>query len=266
MKNLISEKMKKIIYYLSVVITISLFASCASKEKIVQYQNIENLPANTLSKFHTTLEPDDLLMIIVSAQDPIAAQPFNLVTNFSVNPNNQSGGSQAQQQLYLVDNKGFIDFPVIGKVEVAGKTREQVVSLLEKEISKYISKPIINLRIMNYQVTVQGEVVRPGVHTINSERISLPEALTLSGDVTIYGNRKNILIIREENGSRSTHRVDITKSDFLDSPFYYLKQNDIVYVEPNKVKMNSSAVGPNVSTMISVVSLLITILALAIKK
>src|SRR5690606_15339319 len=165
-------------------------------------------------------------------------------------------------QLYLVDSDGYIDFPVIGRIKIGGKTKEEVSAQLYTEVSKGIINPVINLRIMNFNVTVLGEVRKPGVHKINSERITLPEALSLSGDLTNYGKRNNVLITREENGKINTHRVDLTRSDFINSDFYYLKQNDVVYVEPNGTKANSSAVGPSVSIYITAISLLLTAAAL----
>lgn len=238
-----------------------LMASCASREQIAYYQNVDQ--TEFLNKtFVTKIHPDDLLMIIVSAQNPMAVQQFNLTTNLSVDPSNQAGGGQVQQQLYLVDQKGNIDFPVLGKVLVGNKTKEQIVNELTEKISKEVKNPIVNLRIMNYKVTVQGEVKMPGTHKINSERITLPEALSLSGDLTTYGKRDNILVIREDNGELKSHRVDITKADFINSDFYYLKQNDIIYVEPNKVAVNSSAVGPNISIYLSAISLLLTTVAI----
>lgn len=251
--------MKKII--IPVILTGLLITSCASREKIAYYQNIDQTEIVN-KKFETKIKNDDLLMIIVSAQDPVAVQPFNLMSNLTVDPTNQAGGGQRQQQLYLVDDNGFIDFPTLGKIEVANKTKAQIISELQNKISKYVINPIINLRIMNYKVTVQGEVKKPGTHTINSERITLMEAIALSGDLTNYGKRDNILVLREENGEIKSHRVDLTKADFINSDFYYLKQNDVVYVEPNKVAVNSSAVGPNVSIYMTAISLLLTTTAL----
>ena len=242
-------------------LAIALMTSCVPRERIVYYQDIETNNI-TLEQFQTIVKPDDLLMIIVSAQDPEAAAPYNLMTDLTVRPNNQSGGAQRQQQLYLVDEDGFVDFPVLGKVKMGGKSKDEIVENLKTLISKDIKNPIINLRIMNFKVTVQGEVTRPGVHTIASERITLPEALTLSGDITVYGKRNNILITREEDNTIKTYRVDLTQSNFINSEFYYLKQNDIIYVEPNKTRINSSAVGPNVSIYMTAVSLLLTTAAL----
>lgn len=251
---------KKIV--ISFVLASALLTSCVSREKVVYYQDIEQNPI-TLNKFETIIKPDDLLMIIVSAEDPEAAEPFNLTTNLSVNPTNQAGGAQRQQQLYLVDKDGNIDFPVIGSINIGNKPKHEVAEMLKTEIAKYITNPIVNLRIMNFKVTVDGEVNRPGVHTIVSERISLPEVLALSGDLTTYGRRDNILITREgADHQLKTYRVDLTKSDFINSDFYYLRQNDLVYVEPNKTRVNSTAVGPNVSIYMTAISLLLTTTAL----
>jgi len=246
---------------LPILITTILLTSCASREKIAYYQNIDNTEIAN-KKFETKIKNDDLLMIIVSAQNPLAVQQFNLTTNLSVDPSNQAGGGQMQQQLYLVDDKGFIDFPVLGKILVGNKTKEEIVQELQTKISREVKNPIVNLRIMNYKVSVQGEVKMPGTHRITSERITLLEAISLSGDLTTYGRRDNIVILREENGEVKSHRIDLTKADFINSDFYYLKQNDVVYVEPNKVAVNSSAVGPNISIYLSAISLLLTTVAI----
>lgn len=226
------------------------------------YQNAEKNTAAGTKQFATTIQPDDLLMIIVSSQDPAASAPYNLMSDLSVRTDQQAGAGRRQQQLYLVDDLGYVDFPVIGRINVGGKTKEQVSAHLYSEISKGIIDPVINVRIMNFKVTVLGEVRKPGVHKINSERITLPEALSLSGDLTTYGKRNNIVVTREENGKVSTHRIDLTKVDFINSEFYYLKQNDVVYVEPNSTKVKSSGVGANVSIYITVASLLLTTTAL----
>lgn len=244
----------------------SILFSCAPREKIIYYDNATTDISNEIQKINTKIQPDDLLMIIVSSLEPELAIPFNLNTMSTVTRGNESSIGQTSQQLYLVDGNGNIEFPVIGQINVLNKTKEEVINELQSKISKYINNPIVNLRIMNYKVTVQGEVNNPAVHTVTTERITLAEALSLSGDLTIYGNRKNILIIREENGKRVSERIDLTKTDFINSPFYYLKQNDIVYVEPNKTKVNSSAVGPNASIFISIASLIITIITLIARK
>lgn len=247
--------------------TTFLFTSCVSREKVVYYQNVEDVLTqnNAITNFETYLQPDDLLMIIVSAEDKEAAAPFNLINTMVTNPNNPSGVGSAQQQLYLVDNKGNIEFPVLGTIKISGLTKKEAIDYLTTEINKYIVRPIVNMRIMNFKVTVQGEVNRPGIHTIASERLTLTDAIALSGDMTVYAKRDNVLVIREVEGKRIPYRVDMTKADFIASPYYYLNQNDIVYVEPNKTRINSSAVGPNLTLGLSALSLLVTVIALATK-
>jgi polysaccharide export outer membrane protein len=243
-----------------------LFFSCASKKDVVYYQNIDGLAsAEKSNSYEIKIQPDDLLMIIVSAEDPETAIPFNL-SSISVAPTYSLNAMRGQEviQSYLVRTDGYIDFPVLGKLKLGGLTRSEVMQLLQDKISKYIKNPIINLRLMNFKVSVQGEVTLPGTYTVASERITLIEALTLAKDLTIYGKRDNILIIREIDGVKSYNRVDITKADFINSPFYYLAQNDVVYVEPNKVRINGAAVGANTGVIISITSLMITLITLIV--
>lgn len=262
MKNFIL--IKKIITFLFVI----LLASCASRENLVYYQNIDrtNLKEKTHS-YEIKIQPDDLLMIIVSADDPVIALPFNLVSiSIPIPSTNKLEPAYGEHimQLYLVDASGTIDFPVLGKLKVGGLTRSEVLKTLQDKIAVYIKNPIINLRIMNFKISVQGEVTLPGTYNVISERITLIEALTMAHDLTVYGLRNNILVIREIDGIKSYNRIDITQSDFINSPFYYLAQNDIVYVEPNKNKINGAAVGPNTGVVISLTSLLITLITLII--
>lgn len=244
------------------------FSSCVSRKKISYFQDISSLSESSASGYEPTLKPDDLLLIIVSASNPEAAVPFNLAVTTVMNTNETSSdvvGGQRQFQSYLIDSSGTIQFPVLGAVKVGGLTRTQAMDKLYTEIKKYIKDPIVNMRILNYKVSVLGEVNRPGAINVLTERITLPEALSRAGDLSIYGNRSNILIVREINGKKTHNFIDITKSDFINSPFYYLSQNDLVYVEPNKTRINSSTIGPNTTVIISAVSLLITVVALVIR-
>jgi polysaccharide export outer membrane protein len=240
--------------------------SCASRKDIVYYQGIDGIaPSEKSTSYEIKIQPDDLLMIIVSAEDPEIAMPFNLKSVSMVSPSKQDlVRGQETMQLYLTDANGFIEFPVLGKLKVSGLTRSEVLQLLQQKIGVYIKNPIINLRVMNFKVSVQGEVNLPGTYPVASDRITLIEALTMAKDLTIYGKRNNILVIREIDGVKSYNRVDITKADFVNSPFYYLAQNDVVYVEPNKNKINGAAIGPNTGVIISISSLLITLITLII--
>lgn len=252
---------------ISFLMLLFLFFSCGSKKDVVYYQNIDGMTAQQdPNSYEIKLQPDDLLMILVSADDPEVAIPFNLRT-YSTTNNSRLDITRGQEtvQLYLVDQSGNIEFPVIGKLKVSGLTRTEVLKMLQEKIGKYIKNPIINLRIMNFKISLQGEVNLPGTYPITSERVTLIEALSMAKDLTIYGRRDNILVIREVNGVKSYNRVDITKSDFINSPFYYLSQNDVVYVEPNKTRINSSAVGPNTSVIISAISILVSLSVLIFK-
>lgn len=252
---------RKILLLFAAVLILS---SCASREKVVYFQNISDINKENIIKYEPRLQPDDLLMIIVSASNPEAAAPFNLpiVGVSGTNGSADNANAQLRYQTYLINNDGDIQFPVIGNLKIGGLTRSEALVKLNTELEKYINNPIVNMRILNYKVSVMGEVARPGTFDITTERITLPEAISRAGDMTIYGNRSNVLVIREVDGKKTYNFVDITKSDFINSPFYYLTQNDLVYVEPNKTRINSSAVGPNTSVIISSVSLLITLIAL----
>ena len=254
--------LKKTIPFLLVLLVFS----CKPRKELVYYQNIDGLASSEkLNSYEIKIQPDDLLMIIVSADDRESALPFNLSTiSVPSSMNAMSAQGQETMQSYLVDASGSIDFPVLGKLKVGGLSRSEVMQLLESKISKYIKNPIINLRLMNFKVSVQGEVTMPGTYSVSSDRVTLIEAISMAKDLTIYGKRNNILIIREINGVKSYNRVDITKADFINSPFYYLAQNDVVYVEPNKTRINGAAVGSNTGVIISITSLLITVITLIV--
>lgn len=240
-------------------------SSCASRKDIAYFQNISESENHDTTIYEPRFQPDDLLMIIVSASDAEAAAPFNLhaVTVLGENASRMDqANSPMRYQTYLVDNEGFINFPIIGSLKIGGLTRKESIKMLETELEKYIKNPIVNLRNINFKVSVIGEVSRPGTFSIETERITLPEAISLAGDMTIYGGRNNVLIIREVEGRKTHTFVDMTQADFINSDFYYLSQNDLIYVEPNKTKMNASTVGPNITVAISAISLLITIVAI----
>ena len=252
--------MKKIVL---LVFSLILLLSCASKKKVVYLQDIDQTKSyDSSTLYEPKLQPDDLLSIIVSAENPELSVPFNLPQiqgNYEIN-NNQNG-----IKTYLVDNFGFIEFPVIGKLKLGGLTRTEATAKLVTAVGEYIKNPIINLRILNFKVSILGEVLKPSSFTLSSERITLLEAISMAGDLTIYGKRNNILIIREAEGKKTYNRVDITKSDFLNSPFYYLAQNDIVVVEPNKTRVNASVIGPNVTATISAISVLVTLIVVLLR-
>jgi polysaccharide biosynthesis/export protein len=242
--------------------------SCASNKDIHYFQDISSL-SQEVKNYEPKIKPDDLLMIFVSAPDPEVAAPFNMgiasIQGMSTGMALDMASGQQRFQTYLVNNEGFVDFPVLGRLKFGGLTKKDVHDLLKSEISKYVSNPIVNIRIINFKVSVIGEVARPGSFNIVTERVTLLEAISQAGDLTIYGNRKNIVVIREINGVKTYTTVDITSVDFINSEFYYLNQNDVIYVYPNNTRVNASAVGPNTSVILTSVSLLLTSLALIIR-
>lgn len=208
--------------------------------------------AEKLNSYEIRIQPDDLLQINISAEDPTITAPFNLNPTNIIGEGGQ-GASKSAVNDYLVDADGYIDFPELGKLKLSGMTRSEVLALFKKKISAYIKNPIITVRLQNFKVAVQGEVNGPGILTVASDRITLIEALTQSGDLKLTANRKNILVIREIDGVKSYFRVDVTKADFINSPYYYLAQNDVVYVEPKYRTLS-----PDVTLVTTISSLLLT--------
>ncbi|WP_394758945.1 polysaccharide biosynthesis/export family protein [Flavobacterium sp.] len=234
-------KNRNLILYFLLGLNLLLITACANKRQIAYYQNLDQIAnQENANGFESKIQPDDLLMIVVSAPDPEAAAPFNLEIISVPTAIGQTTQGQRQQQLYLVDANGLIQFPVLGEIKTGGQTKSEVINVIKGKLKKYINDAIVNMRIVNFKVTVQGEVAKPGIFTIASERITLPEALSLAGDLTIYGKRNNIILVREVNNKKTFNRIDITKADFINSPYYYLSQNDLLYVEPNKAKSNTS--------------------------
>jgi polysaccharide export outer membrane protein len=253
--------MKKHLY--SLLLVLATLVSCSSPSKMVYLNSSGSIDSNV--KFETTLQPDDQLLIIVSSENPEAASPYNLKT-YTYSGSTENALAQERNQAYVIDKDGNIEFPMLGTIKIGGLTRIEIANKIKSLlINGHISDPIVNVRLLNFKVSVLGEVAKPGMFSISGERITIIEALALAGDLTIYGKRNNILLIREKNGTKTYEKIDITKTDFINSSNYYLSQNDVLYVEPNKTKINSSAVGPNLTIGISALSLVVTILALTIK-
>lgn len=242
----------------------ALIFSCASREKMAYYQNIDSIVKNdSSSSYEAVLEADDQIKIVVMAENQEVASPFNVSRMDSKSGVNSPG---QETNIYLIDSQGFIQFPLIGKIKLGGLTKSQAINEMESVLRQYINKsPAVTISILNYKITVQGEVANPGTYNIQSERVTLPEALAMAGDLTIFGKRNNVMIVRDKSGKKTVERVDITKADFVNSPYYYLAQNDLIYVEPNKVKMNSSKTDQNIGIIFSSLSIIIAIIVLITK-
>lgn len=222
-----------------ILLLIPIFFSCKTKEKMVYFQGptFDSLASN----FETTLEIDDIISIVVTADNPEQAVQFNFpdVGSGSTLNNGYTQGNSVRNA-YLINKEGYINFPILGKVKLSGLERTQAVELLEQKIASYINNPVVQLQIENFKVTVLGDVTRPGTFKIPNERITLLEAVGLAGDLKLTGVRKNVLVIREQNGVRTEYRVDLTSKELFTSPVYYLKQNDVIYVEPNMAARSQS--------------------------
>ncbi len=247
------KNFKNSIQFIIVLTSIVFVTSCATRKEVVYFQdtgNFETLVNN--NDFVSKFKVDDLVSIHVSSLNPEASAPFNLFRGAS------QGGIQAQQVDYLVDQAGEIDFPVIGKLKIEGLSPEELRTLLRERLSDYLKDPIINIRLQNFTVTILGEVRSPGTYPVNGEQITILEALGLAGDLTIRGVRQNVLVIRDFNGTKVYNRIDLTSKNMVKSPVYYLTQNDVVYVEPNKSGITASSLDNRASIAISIASLLIT--------
>lgn len=248
-------------FFILAVLSLLLTTSCVSRKNIAYFQDLPELQAEVdLAKSNLKIQTNDLLTITVSASNIEAVQPFNLPLTSAPSLAGGGVGGRMELQSYLVDSDGNIEFPVLGTVHVAGLTRQELVEKLKEEISKYVQNPIVNIKIVNFQVTVLGEVVRPGTFTVPDERISLPKALGLAGDLTIYGQRNNVLVMRETGGKTEYKYIDLTSSDFINSSYYYLQQNDVIYVEPNSAQRQGASYNRNASVYISIASVLISLI------
>jgi len=251
---------KRLYLPLFILITTLFLSSCASRQDLVYFQDADK-EIELSVKYVLTYKPDDLITISVSALDMDAVRPFNLyVAAFR----GTAGGitSTPSLQTYLIDATGNIDFPVIGTVPIGGLSRKEATRLVTDKLLPYIKDPIVNIRITNFKISVLGEVNAPGTFNIPNERVTLPEALGLARDLKIQGIRANILIIREVDGKITKNYIDLRTNALFSSPFYYLQQNDVVYIEPNNSRIKESRVNPNTSIFLSSVSILISLLAI----
>ncbi len=248
------------------LITLLLLNSCGSSKDVVYFQDAGDFETIIEeSHFVPKFKIDDELSILVSTLNPEASAPFNLTSSSSNSSTSSLPGALAssvsnQQNAiyYLVDQDGTIDFPVLGKIKIVGLSSEEVKELLREKLSDYLKDPIINIRLKNFTVSILGQVNRPGTYRVNGEQITLLEALGYAGDLTIKGKRKNILVIRNFNGTFVHNRIDLTSKDAMKSPVYYLTQNDVVYVEPNKSAITSSSLDNRTTIAVSIISTLIT--------
>jgi polysaccharide export outer membrane protein len=226
------------LFFLSVV----LLSSCADVKKSIYFANQKDTTIASKNEASLTyIQTNDLLSIAVSSLNPTATAIFNTPNNSYVSSSSASG-INLQSPGYLVNTDGYIQFPVIGNIKVVGLTTSQLKDRITKSLldQKLLIDPVVVVRQLNFKVSVLGEVAHPTVINVPSEKISMLEALGLAGDITIFGRKDNVMVIREENGKKVIKRLNLNSSQLFYSPYYYLKSNDIVYVEANKAKVSSS--------------------------
>lgn len=247
-----------------------LFSSCSQKRNLVYFSDLGDTAAYQsaiLQNNQPTIQAGDILAINVSTLNPESNLLFNAGTLQSLEGDKGSNSinvnSAANNQGYLVDPQGQINFPVIGKISLGGKTKEQATDYMVEQLQNYVKNPIVNIRFLNFRVTVVGEVNKPSTFILPNDRINLVEALGLAGDMTLYGKRENILLIREEKGKRTMVRLDLNKKETMNSEYFYLKQNDIVYVEPDKMKEKQATM--NIRT-ISIIASFTSVAIVAISR
>ena len=249
------------------LLVLAVLPACSSHKDIAYLQEQEGaLRAAADSLYDARIKPKDLLTITVNTFDREASLPFNLMYP-SNSPNGFSNNvGENIMQKYLVDNDGEIDFPVLGRIKVAGLTKKEVEAYLRGRLSVYLKEePLVNVRMVNYKISVIGEVAHPNTYTITNEKVNVLEALALAGDMTIYGKRKNVKLMREgENGERNVYTIDLTDKNLIHSPYFYLQQNDVLYVEPNRTKMRNSRYSAMTGQVLTGTSVLVSVAGLIV--
>ncbi len=256
--------------------TLLFLASCSStKQNLSYFEDIQDMQSASCpsSDYEVKIIPDDELIITVTSVVPEATAAFNLPMTNPASYGTVSVNSQIQMQTYMVDKDGDIIFPVLGKLKVSGLSTSQLADKLRSEISKTVKDPFVKIELANFRINVIGEVKNPGAISVNRQRFSLLDAIAQAGDLTEYGLRESVLLIREENGVKTYHRLNLNDSKILSSPYFYLKQNDVIYVEPNKIKKDNSKYNQNNAFKLSVVATIVSalsvvaslVIALAIK-
>jgi polysaccharide export outer membrane protein len=260
--------MKKYLCLSFFCLVILSLSSCSSPKNIAYIKNSDWVDlSKSATLYDARIMPKDVLTITVNTVNPEAAAPFNLIVRNTLTSTSSSIGSSAGAlQTYLVSNDGSIEFPVLGNLKVGGLTKAECEKLIHDKIMPYLNvneNPVVTVRMANYKISVLGEVNRPGMFTVGNEKINIFEALAQAGDLTIYGVRDNVKLIREDaNGKKEIFTLSLNDANLINSPYYYLQQNDIIYVEPNKVKAQNSTVGQTTTLWFSATSILISLTSL----
>ena len=246
-----------------------LLASCATNKRAAYIQQVQtDIPTAIEQDYQIRIKPLDRLTVTINSKDPELAAPFNAASSYnSLNGlSSYSSSSNGNLQILTVDKEGKIQLPIIGEIDCDGLTRNELAKKIENTIREngMVHDPIVIIQFADVKFSVLGEVARPGQFSITNDRISLFDALAMAGDLTIYGQRENVALIREENGMRTVHYFDLKNPDILTSPYFYLQQDDVVYVTPNKYKAQAGEINQNRSFYISLVSVAVSVATLLV--
>ena len=246
-----------------------LLASCATNKRAAYIQQVQtDIPTAIEQDYQIRIKPLDRLTVTINSKDPELAVPFNAASSYnSLNGlSSYSSSSNGNLQILTVDKEGKIQLPIIGEIDCDGLTRNELAKKIENTIREngMVHDPIVIIQFADVKFSVLGEVARPGQFSITKDRISLFDALAMAGDLTIYGQRENVALIREENGMRTVHYFDLKNPDILTSPYFYLQQDDVVYVTPNKYKAQAGEINQNRSFYISLVSVAVSVATLLV--
>lgn len=267
----ITKQMRKLLFLFSVTLATLSFIGCGSSKNVAYLQGSEKLSSHDYLKqvapmYDARIMPKDILTITVTTEDPEASRPFNVIVPV-VNTASAEGTSlntQPRLNTYLVDNNGQINFPVIGMISLKGLTNREAEEKIKGLLKPYIKEePLVVVKFGNYKIAVLGEVASPGTFTVTQEKINILEALAMAGDMTIYGKRDNVKVIREDaEGNKKIFQLNMNDPYIIFQPDYYLQQNDVVYVEPNKVKAQNAQIGNITSLWMSGISITVSVAAL----
>lgn len=249
---------KTIVFALSAA---AMMASCSTQRSPLPYfQDIDNAPAVVLdaTAYQPLIEPTDELYVLITSSTPSATGDFNLPVSNPATASDLTRATTPQQLTYIVSPSGDIDIPQLGNVHVAGMTTTAAQEKIKSLVEKFVDNPTVVVRLQNFVVNVAGEVRSPGRKYIDRERFTVLDALSAAGDLTEFGERNNVLLIREENGQRVAHRLNLNSADLLSSPYFYVRQNDYIYVEPNAIREDNSKYNSNNAYKISVVSTIVS--------
>lgn len=253
----------KIKYLMAFILCVIMMTSCSKKvTELPYFINIDEVDISNPQSYDVIIEPGDELFIQVSSTVPTASAPYNLPLATPSKSGTEKSIDQGKVLTYTVDKDGYINFPVLGKLKVSGMSLEQLSDLLTQKISADVADPTVTVEMMNFYINVGGEVLKPGRISVNSRRFSILDALAQVGDLTQYGKRESVLIIREENGKRTHARLNLNDANVLNSPYFFLKQNDYIYVEPNEIKEDNAKYNSNLSQRLQIGSIVLTTISL----